>query len=111
MSWLNIAKNKNNLSSQSTNRVGKQDQNDIQKNYILEKYDFDINDIIWELLCDIKETPNLLVTNRNHYALLRNIYEKHIDIERHQMDENNDEINDETYEDFVTWNKNRFAYN
>lgn len=111
MSWLNIAKNNNNLSSQSTNRVGKQDQNDIQKNYILEKYDCDINDIIWELLCDIKETPNLLVTNRNHYALFRNIYEKHIDMERHQMDENNDEINDETYEDFVSWNKNRFAYN
>ena len=111
MNWANIAKKKNQSSIQLLDKIGKQEQLNIEINNVLEKYDSDINDIIWELLCDLKETPDLLITKRNHYALLRQIYENHIDIDRHINDETNDEINDETYEDFVSWNKNRFAYN
>lgn len=109
MSWVSIAKKKTDSTSQ--NKIEKQEQVNLEINNILEKYDSDINDIIWELVCDIKETSGLLATNRNHYALLRNIYEKHIDMDRHINDETHDEISDETYEDFVSWNKNRFAYN
>jgi hypothetical protein len=109
MSWVSIAKKKTDILAQ--NKIEKQEQVNLEINYIKEKYDSDINDIIWEMICDTKETPGLLVTNRNHYALFRNIYEKHIDMERHINDETQDEINDETYEDFVSWNKNRFAYN
>jgi hypothetical protein len=110
MSWSNMAK-KNTINTQSLDKIVKQDILTMETNKILEKYDSDINDIIWELLCDLKETSGLLITKRNHYALLRNIYENHIDMDKHINDETNDEINDETYEDFVSWNKNRFAYN
>jgi hypothetical protein len=108
MSWLDITKRKQKITNSNTNR-NISVIND--KNSIIEKYDSDINDIIWELLCDLKEIDGFLTTNRNHYSLLRNIYEKHIDIDRHQNDEMSDENNDDTYEDFVSWNKNRFAYN
>ncbi len=111
MSWSNIAKKNTNNKLQSLDKIGKQEQLNIETNNVLDKYDSDINDIIWELLCDLKETPDFLITNRNHYALLRQIYENQIDMDRHINDEMNDEINDETYEDFVSWNKNRFAYN
>jgi hypothetical protein len=109
MSWLSITKQK--TINNSNIYLDKHTLLNNDKNSILEKYDSDINDIIWELLCDLKETDGLLTTNRNHYILLKNIYEKHIDIDRHQNDEIFDENNDETYEDFVSWNKNRFAYN
>ena len=109
MSWVSIAKKKTDSISQ--NKIEKQEQVNLEITYIKEKYDSDINDIIWEMICDIKGIPGFLTTNRNHYALFRNIYERHIDMDRHINDETHDETNDETYEDFVSWNKNRFAYN
>ena len=103
-----------NISKYNTNSIislEKQEKLTVETNKVFEKYDSDINDIIWDLLCDLKETVGFLVTKRNHYAILRKMYETNIDIDRHINDETNDEINDETYEDFVSWNKNRFAYN